>query len=453
MQTDLPGRERLLRAFQHETVSPVPWVPFAGVHAGQFTDTNAAELLSDLDKLVPALLAAQEAYQPDGMPVLFDLQIEAEILGCDLLWSEKAPPSVASHPLADSMRVPTHLPTVDEGRLPLALAATRALKEKLGDQTALFGLITGPLTLASHLRGTELFMDMFDHRDFTIELLTYCREVALRMAEHYLAAGADVIAVVDPLVSQVSPRHFKRFLSEPYQHIFQTFREQNIPSAFFVCGDATKNIEVMCQTGPDAIFVDENIDMVPAKAITDRYNIVLGGNVPLTTTMLFGTQQDNMQYVVDWLDKLQPPNLVLAPGCDMPYEVPPENTIGLVQALQDPEKAKAMLATYEGGNNLPDVELPDYTSLPRPLIEVFTLDSSTCAACTYMLGAAQRASDSLAGKVDLVEYKITQPESVSRAMKLGIQSFPSICINGEVRFASIIPSNRELMAALDPLLT
>ena len=34
--------------------------------------------------------------------------------------------------------------------------------------------------------------------------------------------------------------------------------------------------------------------MAEGKEITDRYNVALGGNIPLTTTMLFGNQMDNM---------------------------------------------------------------------------------------------------------------------------------------------------------------
>ena len=39
----------------------------------------------------------------------------------------------------------------------------------------------------------------------------------------------------------------------------------------------------MCQTNPDSISVDENVNLLAAKAITDRYNIALGGNIPLTS--------------------------------------------------------------------------------------------------------------------------------------------------------------------------
>lgn len=33
-------------------------------------------------------------------------------------------------------------------------------------------------------------------------------------------------------------------------------------------------------------------------------------------------------------------------------------------------------------------DMPDYGNLPRPMIEVFTIDSDTCAACTYMFRSA-----------------------------------------------------------------
>ena len=396
------------------------------------------------------MLAANQLYDPDGQPVLFDLQLEAEILGCDLVWAELAPPSVASHPLGDKLEVPTYLPSADDGRLPLTIEVMRAMKREVGESTALYGLICGPMTLASHLRGTEIFMDTFDHPEFLDELIAYCAQVNLRMAELYIQAGMDVIAVVDPVVSQVSPRHFKRFLLEPFKLVFDGIRQMGAFSSFFVCGDATKNMDVMCQTGPDSISVDENIDLPAAKLITDQYNITIGGNIPLTTRMLLGTQQDNMKFVVDLIDQLGggiPQNFILAPGCDMPYDTPTENTVGVVQAVRSPESTRAMLVNYESRSFDIEIALPDYTHLDKPLVEVFTLDSETCAACGYMMGAAQRAVSELEG-VDLVEYKFTTPENVARVIKMGITNLPSLYINGELKYSSLIPGNKELLEAI-----
>jgi uroporphyrinogen decarboxylase len=334
------------------------------------------------------------------------------------------------------------------------LDTMRAMKARVGDHTALYGLVTGPFTLASHLRGTEIFMDMFDRKDYLTELLAFCTIAAARVADFYREAGMDVIAVVDPLVSQISPKHFTQFLSGKFTKLFSHIRELGAFSSFFVCGDATKNIEVMCLTAPDCIAVDENINLANAKQTTDRYAITIEGNIPLTTRMLFGTQQDNMKFILDLVDSLAPQggvpqNLIISPGCDMPYDIPVENVVGAMQAIRDPESARLMVASYQAGAlDLDAVVLPDYKSLNRPLMEVFTLDSATCPACGYMVNAALRACDELAGQVDMVEYKITQPENVARLVKLGIKNLPSILINGDLKFSSLIPSNRELIGEI-----
>jgi uroporphyrinogen decarboxylase len=450
--TGLSGKELLFATLRHETLPAVPWVPFAGVHAGKLRGYPAMDLLKDEHKLVESLLAVNQIYDPDGQPVIFDLQVEAEILGCELVWAPGGPPTVASHPLEATMELPTKLPERGDGRLPMITHAMQDMKRMVGDRTALYGLVCGPMTLASHLRGTEIFMDMFDHPDFLNALLSYSCDVTLRMVEFYKEAGMDVIAVVDPLVSQVSPKHFKQFLLQPFTQVFDNIRSVGAFSSLFVCGDATKNIDVMCQTHPDSISVDENIDLPKAKVITDQYNITIGGNIPLTTRMLLGSQQDNMKFVVDLLDALADParglapnNFILAPGCDMPYDVPTENVVGALQAVRHPENTRKMLEHYESHTfNIP-VDLPDYQHLDKPLVEVFTLDSDTCAACGYMMSAAQRAVGEMGGEVEMVEYKFTKAENVARVIKMGVKNLPSLYINGELAFSSLIPSNRELV--------
>jgi uroporphyrinogen decarboxylase len=178
----LNGKELLFAALRHEPLPAVPWVPFAGVHAGKLKGYSALEVLKDGQKLFEAVLEANRVYGPDGQPVVFDLQIEAEILGCDLVWAKNGPPSVASHPLEATLEIPTRLPGAGDGRMPMILEVMRRMKAEVGERTALYGLITGPMTLASHLRGTEIFMDTFDHSEYLVELLDYCAMVNIRIA-------------------------------------------------------------------------------------------------------------------------------------------------------------------------------------------------------------------------------------------------------------------------------
>ncbi len=445
-------KDLLFATLRHEKVDTPPWVPFAGVHAGKLIGCNATELLTDADKLHKALLEVNRLYKPNGQPVLFDLQIEAEILGCELAWADYAPPSVKNHPLENTTDIPClcTLPEKEDGRLPMTLDVMARMKRDVGATTALYGLICGPFTLASHLRGNNIFMDMFDDEQYVHDLLSFCTAVCIRVAGFYIEAGMDIIAVVDPLVSQVSSAHFEDFLAQPFTQIFAEIRKQGAFSSFFVCGNATRNIEVMCKTNPDSISVDENVDLIAAKAISDRYNIAMGGNIPLTTVMLHGTQQDNMKYVVDMLDRISDKrNLIIAPGCDMPYDVPPENAIGVAQAVARTDDVRQMLRDYVAAQSDIDVQLPDYDHLPRALMEVFTLDSATCAACTYMMGAANEAKAFFGDALDMVEYKFTVKENIARCIKMGVKNLPAIYINGQLRFSSIIPSRDELRTAVE----
>ncbi|PAB60472.1 uroporphyrinogen decarboxylase family protein [Anaeromicrobium sediminis] len=443
----MTGKERIIKLLKKEKVDQVPWVPFSGVHAGKLKGYTARDVLQDKDKLVESLLEVKKLYQPDGMPVVFDLQIEAEILGCELLWAEDNPPSVRTHPLAETKEIPCDctIPSKEDGRIPMILEAMREMKEKVGDDTALYGLITGPFTLASHLRGVNMFMDMVEDPEYVKNLMKFTTKVANAMSEYFIEAGMDVIAVVDPLVSQISPRHFKKMLHEPFAEVFDFIREKGALSSFFVCGDATKNIEPMCKTNPDSVSIDENIDMAKAKEITDKYDIVIGGNIPLTTVMLHGTQQDNMKCVVDILDSVSHDRLIVAPGCDMPYDLPIENSIAVQQAIRHTEEVREMLKNYTAVEEDIHIELPDYDALEKPFVEVFTLDSIACAACTYMMGAANDAKEHFGDKIDVVEYKYTEKESIARCKAMGVTNLPSIYINGELVYSSIIPSRQEFI--------
>lgn len=86
------GKELLMKVLNHEdTNGQIPWIPFAGVHAGKLKGYSGREVLTDSAKLIESLREVYKLYQPDGMPITFDLQLEAEILGCELMWADYNP--------------------------------------------------------------------------------------------------------------------------------------------------------------------------------------------------------------------------------------------------------------------------------------------------------------------------------------------------------------------------
>ena len=79
---------------------------------------------------------------------------------------------------------------------------------------------------------------------------------------------------------------------------------------------------------------------------------------------------------------------------------------------------------------------------------MFTLDSAQCAACGYMMGAANQAVETFGDQIDMVEYKFIYKENVARCVKMGVPKLPSMYINGELKYRSIIPTKAELEQAI-----
>lgn len=446
------GKEVLLKTLKNETAERIPWVPFVGVHGGSFVGADATAYLQSADAMVHGLEAAAKRYHPDGLPVSFDLQLEAEVLGCTLVWAKETPPSVSAHPLGDDYDL-SSLPAfgMEQGRFPMVMDVLKRLSASIGGEVALFGLLTGPLTLAMHLRGEEFLLDMFDEEDEVKTLLTYCTDIAITVAKAYLEAGADVIAVVDPMISQIGPGHFSDAIAPHLNRVFNAVRDAGGLSSLFVCGNATRNLEAMAETTCDNMCVDENVDMVKLGKVARAAGKSFGGNLKLTTVLLLGDADDTRRDVARCLREAgEGPGFVLAPGCDLPYACKPENLEVVSGIVHDAYQRQVAMSLPEKIDNdsFDDIVPPDYPREKEVILDVVTLDSKGCAPCAYILRAAEEAAK-VSGVPNVVrEHKITGRDGLGYMKKLGVTAIPSICVDGKEAFASIIPEREDLVGAI-----
>lgn len=447
----MTGKQLLLEAMRNRPTSRPAWVPFVGCHGASLIQRTATEYLQSRQLLVEGLSRSVDLYRPDGLPAMFDLQIEAEILGCKLHWADDVPPSVMTHPLAHA-RI-EDLPTLDasKGRLPVALGAMDDLIRAHGDRVAFYGLVCGPFTLALHLLGNDIFLLMFDDPDRVKRVLDYGAAIASRTAGYYLDHGASVVAVVDPMVSQISPDHMTEFVNPALDRVFDSIRARKGLSSLFVCGDVTRNLEVMCQTRADHLSVDEQIDMARLRALCAAKHKAFGGNLKLTSVLLLGTPDQARLETLALLDTCGSTGFVLSPGCDLPFHVPPANLQAVAEIVHDPYRRDIARSTLKAGatDDFADVQMPDYDARHAVIIDVITLDSTSCAPCQYMMEAVQRAVQATPVRAYVNEHKIKVREGIGMMMRLGVKNLPTICIDGEVKFASVIPDPRTLVAAIE----
>ena len=444
----MTGKERIRSAFRCEDTDRTPWVPFVGSHAGALIEKNASDFLKSSDLICQGVQKAIDQYQPDGIPVAFDLQIEAEVFGCELKWADENPPAVISHPLCNGTALEDlKIPGPTDGRIGTVLDATKKLRTANQD-IALYGLVTGPFTLALHLLGTDIFMKMFDDREYVMKLLAYCTDVCKAMSSYYIDAGCDVIGVVDPMTSQIGPDQFKEFVSPFAKDIFADIRTKDALSSFFVCGHAQQNIAAMCDCKPDNISIDENIPLdFVRQQCTDR-NISFGGNMQLTTVLLLGTPLDAQKNAIACMEIAGEKGFILAPGCDLPYWTPSENIKAIIDVVKDPYKRdtiKAMASTTADEDKL---DLREYGQTDKVIVDIVTLDSEACAPCQYMVDAVRKVAPEFEEIVEWREHKIKYRESLVFMTSLMVRNVPTICIDGQITFVSRIPPKDELIEAI-----
>jgi len=79
------------------------------------------------------------------------------------------------------------------------------------------------------------------------------------------------------------------------------------------------------------------------------------------------------------------------------------------------------------------------------VIDVVTLDSVQCAACGYMMESIAALPDDVQDMIEYKEWSIKNKDGIGKFMELGVKVLPSICIEKDVVFPSIIPQYEELI--------
>jgi hypothetical protein len=78
-------------------------------------------------------------------------------------------------------------------------------------------------------------------------------------------------------------------------------------------------------------------------------------------------------------------------------------------------------------------------------IDVLTLDSVQCAACGYMMESIAALPADIQNMIEYSEWSIKNKEGIGKFLELKGKVLPTICIERDLVFQSIIPQYEELI--------
>lgn len=329
------GRQHVINAVKGLPTEKVPWVPYSGVHSAFLIHESADRFLQDPDLIAKGVLYAAQRYKADGIPLLFDLTVEAISMNCSHKWWPDNTPSITGHPLDKKTLVESGLriPGPKDGRWPVIVEAGKKVRAELAD-VALYGILCGPLTLASHLRGVRIFTDVIKNKSAAKEIIEFCGKVAGEAARIYAEEiGCDVIAITDTVASLIKPETFREFVTPAAQPAIEAIRKAGKVSSFFICGDATKCLEEVATVGTDGFAIDEQLNLNYVRDVALKFGVGFSGNLKLTLALSLGLISPREDALIA-LAAGGSTGYIFAPGSDIPYDVPPEHIDQVIEAIE-----------------------------------------------------------------------------------------------------------------------
>lgn len=320
------------------TQQPVDRPPVGAVVTGitvpmmEQTNIHWPEAHTDVAQLADLAASVWEVSRIECIKLPFCMTVEVETFGMTIDYGtyDTLPTDVGhiyDHP--NELVIPPDF--FERGRVPIVLQAIRRLRQRYDGEVAIVSSIVGPFALAAKLFGFDnLFPWIITDPNYVHQILEKLTGLAINYAQAQVKAGADAILVGEATCSGdlISPDTYRDFIL-PYHR--QLCPAIPAPSIMHICGNSTRHIPYIAQSGASSYSFDEGADIHAAREQL-KGNVALAGYVPTVEALLQGTPEQVYQASLECLGNGVD---ILAPGCSLPQHVTFDNINAMTQAAYD----------------------------------------------------------------------------------------------------------------------
>lgn len=337
---ELTSRERVNAVLSGKVPDRIPVVPQGFMFSAKTAGYEIGEINRNPAKMAESHRICQEKYGYDGCVVDVDDATLAEACGAKVQFREHDVASVDEHaPILEDLRDIDKLKMPDplkDGRICEWLETVERLSGAIGDHVFIIGRADqGPFSLLSLLRGTQDFMmDLLTEEPEVIHhALEWTTEAHIRFAKAQLAAGAHATSMGDAYASPelVSPEMYREFALPYEKKVTEAIRQTGKPYSVHICGNTTKIVEDMGQSGAKILEIDWKTDMGYARSVVPS-DVVLMGNINPSDPMCIGEPETVREQVRAIVEKTQGRGILLSSGCALGANTRPENMRALIEA-------------------------------------------------------------------------------------------------------------------------
>ncbi len=291
------------------------------------------------EKMFELEMYIHETFNSDSAGLSTTLRGMAEAMGSEIKYEDYNIAQLKKPAISDLDQV-ENLDPIDvdkDGRLHIILKGLALVKEKLGSTVPVSGTVTGPLTVAAMVVGTENLMKGIRKRPEKVHTLL---DIIVENNNRYISRLLDMgvsVGFADPIssTSLLRKSQYEEF-SLPYlQKNVDFIKSRGAGCGLHICGGSRAIWELLIPTGIGCFGPDNIESMAEAKEVLGPY-MAIQGNVPPIDVLLLARPRDVLQASFKSLSEAYDSKcgFTLTSGCQTPMRTPVENMKAMMDAAR-----------------------------------------------------------------------------------------------------------------------
>lgn len=286
--------DRFLRALlrQPVDVTPVWMMRQAGRYLPEYRATRARagsfmDLCTNPELACEVTLQPLERFPLDAAILFSDILTIPDAMGLGLYFTEGEGPRFKK-PVRTAQDIAALGVPDPEQELRYVMDAVRLIRRELHGRVPLIGFSGSPWTLATYMVEGSSSKEyslikgmMFDQPTLLHKLLDTTARSVISYLNAQIAAGAQAVMIFDTWGGVLTPRDYREFSLRYMQQIVDSLHREHegrrVPVVLFTKGGGNW-LEIMADTGCDALGVDWTLDLGEARARVGN-RVALQGNM------------------------------------------------------------------------------------------------------------------------------------------------------------------------------
>ncbi len=254
----MSSMQRVLTTLGHKEPDRVPFFLLLSMHGARELGLSIKDYFSKSEHVVEGQLRMLNKYRHDCLYPFFYTPLEVEAFGGEVLFYEDGPPNSGTPIIKKKSDILSlTVPAVTETACLVKVFETiHALKEKVGDETPIIGVVVSPFSLPVMQMGLSAYIELlYEDPGLFNKLMAVNQQFCVAWANAQLQAGATAICYFNPMASPTMIAR-EMYLKTGFQVDTQTLSQIQGPTAFHLAsGNALPILGDLAAMGTAAVGV------------------------------------------------------------------------------------------------------------------------------------------------------------------------------------------------------